>query len=273
MKAGHEGGAVAGDSQVAGTGEGEAGPGGGSVDSGDDGLLERADREHGGVVVRAQALRDVVGAFAKLGQVLADAEPAACAREDDRTDVVRTSILQRSHELFLRLPRQRVQHLRPVERDRQDLALAPRLDLCHRSRLLTVWTNRRHLGAFRRATRAPFLNTLTGGGGAGKNPGWVGCRASLARDVARVRVASLKRWQASASSTPSSTHSPAVRLPIATGSALTTRRSTRTRARSLPWPTGSPLRSRASASRGGCAAAAGWTGPEAPSSSPLTVSC
>ena len=137
MKAGTKVGAVGGNPQVARASERESGAGCGSVDGGDHGLLERADREHGGVVVRAQPLGDVVGAFAELGQVLADAEPAPCAREDNGSDIVGAGFLERAHELFLRRARQRVEHLRPVERDRQDPAFTPGLDLCHRSRLLT----------------------------------------------------------------------------------------------------------------------------------------
>ena len=55
-------------------------PGGRPVDGRDDGLLERADREHVRVVVLAQAAPDVAGRLLELGEVLADAEAAARRR-------------------------------------------------------------------------------------------------------------------------------------------------------------------------------------------------
>src|SRR5207248_1442585 len=60
-----------------------AGRGRRPVDRGDDRLLERAQREDVRVVVLAQVIRDRVAALPELGHVLADAEAAACAGDDD----------------------------------------------------------------------------------------------------------------------------------------------------------------------------------------------
>ena len=83
------------------------------------------------MVVRAQVVGDVARAVAELLQVLADAEPAAGAGEDDRARLGVARVLERGVELPVHLRRQRVQHLRAVEGDRRDSAVARDFDLGH----------------------------------------------------------------------------------------------------------------------------------------------
>ena len=83
------------------------------------------------MVVPAEAVGDVSRAFLELGQVLTDAEPATRARNDDGPDVSRARILERAEQLLLKVARQGVQDLGPVERDRQHRPFPSGLDFGH----------------------------------------------------------------------------------------------------------------------------------------------
>jgi hypothetical protein len=95
---GHERRVVRGDSKVACAGEREAGARGRPVHRGEHGLLQRADGPDVRVVVAAQPLPDVSRRLAELGQILTDAEAAACAADHDGTDLGRARLLQRRAE-------------------------------------------------------------------------------------------------------------------------------------------------------------------------------
>src|SRR5581483_5451624 len=82
-EAGHERGGDRGDPDVARSREREAGAGGGSVDGGDHGLRQRADRADVRVVARLEVAADVAADVPELVQVLAGAEALARARDDD----------------------------------------------------------------------------------------------------------------------------------------------------------------------------------------------
>ena len=82
----------------------------------------------------AQPLGDVVRAAAKLVQVLPHAEAAAGARQHDDADAGIRRPLERRAQPVVRRRVERVEDVRPVERDRQDGAVAAYLDLAHRSR-------------------------------------------------------------------------------------------------------------------------------------------
>src|SRR5439155_8694549 len=84
------------------------------------------------VVVLAQATADVSGSLAELGQVLPDAEAAACAGEDDRTHGWVARVLEARRERAVHVGVEGVEEVRTVERDRQDRAVAAGLDLGHR---------------------------------------------------------------------------------------------------------------------------------------------
>ena len=95
---GHEARRVGGDPDVAGESERHAGARCGAVDGGDHGLLERTDREHVAVVVRAKVLGDVARAGRELLQVLADAEPAPGTGDHDGADRRILRLLERAAE-------------------------------------------------------------------------------------------------------------------------------------------------------------------------------
>ena len=83
------------------------------------------------MIVAAEALADVAWFLAKFSQVLADAEATAGAGDDDGADVVGAAVLQRRRERLVRRSVEGVEHVRTVERDRHDGAVAGRLDLGH----------------------------------------------------------------------------------------------------------------------------------------------
>ena len=95
------------------------------------GFSSRADRVDVRVVGRAQPVADVAGRLAELGEVLADAEAAAGAGDHDGADLVVARVLQRGVQRLVHRAVERVEHVGPVQRDRQDRAVALRLDLCH----------------------------------------------------------------------------------------------------------------------------------------------
>ena len=78
---------------------------------------------------------DVVRAGAELLKVLADAEAASGAGEHDRANLRPPRLLERCRSPACAARVQGVQHLRPVERDREDGAVLPGLDLGHDSSL------------------------------------------------------------------------------------------------------------------------------------------
>ena len=129
---GHEARRVGRDAEVARAGEREAGAGSGAVHGRDDGLLERADPEDRPVVAAAEAVADVAGGLAELRQVLPDAEAAAGAGDDDRAHLRPLRLLQRLAEARVHGAVERVQHVRAVERDRENAAVPACLDLRHR---------------------------------------------------------------------------------------------------------------------------------------------
>ena len=97
------------------------------------GFSSAADGEHVRVVGAAQPRADVAGGLAELAQVLADAEASARARDDDGPHLGVASLLQRGRKRRVHRAVEGVEHLRPVERDRLDGAVARDLDLGHRS--------------------------------------------------------------------------------------------------------------------------------------------
>ena len=110
--------------------EREAGARADTVHRGDDRLLERPDRQDVDVVRRAQHRRDVA-ALAERRQILPGREPAAGARDDDSAHRRIARLLERSLQSLVHLARERVQLVRPVERDRLDGPVAHGLDLRH----------------------------------------------------------------------------------------------------------------------------------------------
>src|SRR5439155_13699401 len=97
---------------------------------------------------------DVTWGLADLGQVLADAESAPGTGDDDGADVRAASIFERSRETFVQCGIERVEDVWTAERDREDCALATRLDLGHRQDFrrstelwaaLLAWPNGAHV--------------------------------------------------------------------------------------------------------------------------------
>jgi hypothetical protein len=85
------------------------------------------------VIGRAQRVGNVAS-LTELLQILAGAEAAAGTGEDDRPDVWVTCLLQRVAKVRMECAVERVQHLRSVQRDRLNGAVARDLDLSHRGR-------------------------------------------------------------------------------------------------------------------------------------------
>ena len=111
--------------------EREAGARGRAVDGGDHGLLEGADGEDVLVVARAQAVADVPRALLELRQVLADAEAAALAGDDDSAHRGVARLLERRLKRLVHGGVERVEHVRAVEREREHTTVASDLDLGH----------------------------------------------------------------------------------------------------------------------------------------------
>ena len=88
------------------------------------------------MVGRAQPVADVAGCVTELRQVLPDAEAAAGARDDDGAHLLVARFLQRGVERPVHRAVERVQDAGPVERDREDGAVALRFDLRHGATLL-----------------------------------------------------------------------------------------------------------------------------------------
>ena len=78
-----------------------------------------------------QTVADVSGRVAELGQVLADTEAATRTGDNDRADFGVARLLERGAERLVHRPVERVEDVRPVERDREDGAVAAGLDLGH----------------------------------------------------------------------------------------------------------------------------------------------
>src|SRR5262249_21157851 len=104
-----------------------------SVDHRDHRLLERPDCPDVRVVVVAQPCADVAGRLPELGEVLTDTEPPAGARADDGAHAAAARITQRGCAGTVHPGVEGVEDVRTVERDRQDGAVAARLDLGHRA--------------------------------------------------------------------------------------------------------------------------------------------
>ena len=113
----------------------EPGAGGGAVHRREHRLLERTQRTDVRVVAAPQAVADVSRRLAELGQVLPDAEPTPRARDHDGAHLVASRLLQRGGQRAVQVGVERVEHVRPVERDRQDRAVSARLGLGHRRSL------------------------------------------------------------------------------------------------------------------------------------------
>src|SRR5260370_755036 len=96
------------------------------------GLLERTTAGHVRVIPGAQAWTDGASRLPKLGQVLADAEPASRAGDDNRANIRAASRSERRRETLVGRSIKRVEDVWAAERDREDCALATRLDLGHR---------------------------------------------------------------------------------------------------------------------------------------------
>ena len=79
----------------------------------------------------AEKRRHVAIPLAQLAQILPDAEAAADAGEDDGAHVRGGRLLERGRERPVHGGVERVELVRPVEDDRQDRAVARRLDLRH----------------------------------------------------------------------------------------------------------------------------------------------
>ena len=82
------------------------------------------------MVAGAQGGADV-GSLAELAQVLTRAEATPRAGEDDRADLRIARLLDGVEQQALRLPVERVEDVRPVQRDRLDGARSRQLDLGH----------------------------------------------------------------------------------------------------------------------------------------------
>ena len=134
MNAGTKLARVGGDAHVARERERHAGTRRRAVDGRDHGLLERADREHVAVVVLPQVLGDVARAARELLQVLADAEAAAGAGDHHGAHRRILGLAQCGLDPTMHRTVQCVQHVGPIERDRQDRSRPRDLDVCHRAR-------------------------------------------------------------------------------------------------------------------------------------------
>src|SRR5204863_4434284 len=94
-----EGGVLCRDPEIAGAGEREPRARGRAVDRGDNRLFELPHREHGRVVMGAEAAGDVTRGLLELVQVLPHAEAATGAGEDDGADLRVARILEGADEL------------------------------------------------------------------------------------------------------------------------------------------------------------------------------
>jgi hypothetical protein len=77
---------------------------------------------------------DVARRLAELRQVLPDAEAATRAGDDHGTDVVGARLLEALRQRRVHGGVERVQHVGPVEGEREDVAVACRPDLGHATR-------------------------------------------------------------------------------------------------------------------------------------------
>ena len=83
-------------------------------------------------VVRLLERRAHVRHLLELGQILARAEAAAGTGEDDRAHLRVRSLLQRGAQCSVHRAVERVEHVRTIQRDRLDAALAGDFHLGHR---------------------------------------------------------------------------------------------------------------------------------------------
>jgi hypothetical protein len=83
------------------------------------------------VIGRLERIRDGVLHLRELPQVLAGTEAPARTGDDDGAHVGIGCLLESGAERRVQGPSERVEHVRPVEGDRQDMAVAPRGDLAH----------------------------------------------------------------------------------------------------------------------------------------------
>ncbi len=125
---GHEGGDVRGDPDVARKRQREPTAGSRAVDRCDHRLLERADREHVPVVLRAEPVGEVAGAAAQFTEVLAGTEGATGAGENDSADRRIRGLHERGPQPVVRRSVERVQDVGPVEGDRHHRTLTTDLD-------------------------------------------------------------------------------------------------------------------------------------------------
>ena len=113
------------------------------------------------MVVVLQVRGDVTGGLAKLVQVLADAEPSSGAGEHDGTDAGVCRFVERARESLVHLARERVEHVGPVERDREDGPVPRGLDVRHLA--AAHHPKRQTFGTVPSQTRDAILTTLAAG--------------------------------------------------------------------------------------------------------------
>ena len=123
------------DADVAGRGERKPGARAGPVDRRDHRLLEASDQADVRVVRLLEPLADRAGQLLELLQVLAGAEAPAGAGDDDCANVRGGRLLERGPKGGMQRGVEGVEDLGPVERDRQDRAVARRQHLAHAASL------------------------------------------------------------------------------------------------------------------------------------------
>ena len=116
---------------------------GGAVHRRDDRLLQAPQGEDRPVVRAAQPMGDVAGRLAELSQILADAEPTAGAGHDHGAHLVGARFLVGVLNRAVHGGVEGVQHVRPVERDREDAAVPIGLHLGHVPSSLAPSTTKR----------------------------------------------------------------------------------------------------------------------------------
>ena len=99
-------------------------PAHGPLTDGDHRLLERADQPDVRMVGLLEPVTDRPGRLLELLQVLAGAEAAPGARDHDRTNLRRARLLERVAQPRMQRSVERVEDVRPVERDRENGAVA-----------------------------------------------------------------------------------------------------------------------------------------------------
>ena len=136
-------GGAGGEHHVAGERDVRARAGGGAVQGAEDRLGQLAHAPHQRVVVRAERDREVdrrrARADVALGEVLAGAEGPPCAREHHDADLgLVRGALHRLAQQLVHLWVERIELVRPVERDREDACVERNQDGRHGRRKLTI---------------------------------------------------------------------------------------------------------------------------------------